>query len=138
MTIHLAITHRIFLKAILNGQKTIETRFTKVKCTPFNKVKPGDKVILKETGGKISAEYIVDKVQYFIKQENDNLFEELKKYSNKIQSNLVETFWEDRKDKKYITFIYIRDVRLPTKNYKIFKKDKRGWVTYDSEDSIIN
>ncbi len=98
MTIHLAVVHKIFLNAMINGKKTIETRFTKVRCAPFDRVNVGDKVLLKESGKPIAFEYTVDKVEYYI-NENDGLFDKLKEYSNQIQSNLIENFWEDRKDK---------------------------------------
>ena len=43
---HLAILVQPFLDLILKGEKTIETRFTKVKCPPFQKVKEGDIILL--------------------------------------------------------------------------------------------
>ena len=69
MTKHLEITHKNFLQAMIAGKKTINTRFTKVKSAPFEKVKTGDKVLLKESGKPISYEYTVAKVEYYINED---------------------------------------------------------------------
>lgn len=130
--IHIAITHKPFLDAILQNKKTIETRFTNVRCAPFNKVNEGDKVLLKESGKKISAEYTIEKVEYFINNDK-NIFEEIKKYKNEIQSDLVPDFWETRKDKKYITLIWIKDVKKIENSPSFTKKDRRGWVVLENK-----
>ena len=41
---HLAILTPSWIELILDGSKTIESRFTKVRCLPFGKVRAGDVV----------------------------------------------------------------------------------------------
>ena len=48
MKYHLAILTPGWIDLILDGTKTIESRFTKVRCAPFGKVHEGDSVYLKE------------------------------------------------------------------------------------------
>ena len=124
---HLAILVQPFLDLILNGKKTIETRFTKVKCSPFQKVKEGDIILLKQSGGQVIGEMIAGRVEYF-SDLTPQKFENLKKYSSEICSEYEDLFWEKRKDARYITFIYVAGVKKYDKPYPFPKKDRRAWV----------
>lgn len=50
---------------ILNGEKVIETRFSKNKIPPFNKVNIGEIVYLKESGKDIITLFEIEKVIFF-------------------------------------------------------------------------
>jgi len=50
---HLAIFNPPFLELILERRKTIEGRFSKVRCAPFGAVQEGDVVLMKESGGLV-------------------------------------------------------------------------------------
>ena len=63
--VHLAIFQQPFLDRILEGKKTIESRFSKVKCSPYGVVDIGDLVLMKKTGGLVLGEFIVSKVESF-------------------------------------------------------------------------
>ena len=60
---HLAILTPGWIELILDGSKTIESRFTKVRCAPFGKVHEGDSVYLKEGGGLVKGIFTVAKVE---------------------------------------------------------------------------
>src|SRR5438105_96656 len=51
--IHLAVFIEPFLQYILDGKKTIETRFSSVRCAPYERVRSGDIILLKRTGGPV-------------------------------------------------------------------------------------
>ena len=65
MKIHLAVLYKEYLDLILEGKKTIEARFSKVKAPPFRKVSKGDKILLKESGSPVRGEALVKDVKYF-------------------------------------------------------------------------
>src|SRR3954453_16131391 len=48
--IHLAVFLEPFLGYVLNGSKTVESRFSVNRCAPFGKVHQGDVVLLKRSG----------------------------------------------------------------------------------------
>ncbi|MHC4423614.1 MAG: ASCH domain-containing protein [Planctomycetota bacterium] len=52
---HLVILKKPYLEAILDGGKTVESRFTKTKRPYFGRVLPGDKLFLKESSGPVCA-----------------------------------------------------------------------------------
>lgn len=50
---------------ILSGLKTIETRWYKNKSVPFNKIKVGDVVYFKDSGGPVRAQATVSDVRQY-------------------------------------------------------------------------
>lgn len=65
MKYHLAILTPGWTELILDGSKTIESRFTKVRCAPFGQVNAGDIVYMKESGGLVKGMFTVAKVETF-------------------------------------------------------------------------
>ncbi len=124
---HLAILVQPFLDLILKKEKTIETRFTKVKCPPFQKVQEGDVILLKQSGGLVVGEMVAAKVAYFSNITPEKM-EELKKYSSEICAGYEPNFWEKRKNARYISFIHIASVKKYEKPYPYLKKDRRAWL----------
>src|ERR1700680_4435376 len=51
--IHLAVFVEPFLGYVLDGSKTVESRFSVNRCAPFGKVSRGDVVLLKRAGGAV-------------------------------------------------------------------------------------
>ncbi len=125
--IHLAIFNEPFLSFLFNGQKTIESRFSKNNISPHGAVKAGDIVVLKKTGGDIKGILQVGRV-IFSGPMNELTFDELKeKYSEGICSYIDPDFWETRSNANYATlFTVARLKRLSP--FSIEKKDRRGWV----------
>ncbi len=59
---HLAIMHKSVIEAVLNGHKTVETRFSQHKIVPFGEVGIGDVVYMKPPGEDILGQFRVGKV----------------------------------------------------------------------------
>lgn len=68
-TIHLAVFSEPYLDYIINGKKTIESRFSKNRSLPYQKVKTNDIIIIKQSSGPV--------VGYF--RAGECLFYDLKK-----------------------------------------------------------
>jgi cytidylate kinase/ASC-1-like (ASCH) protein len=130
--IHLAIIDQPFLDLIICGKKKIETRFTTTNREPFKKVYTGDIVFFKEPSKPISGYFTVKKVCYYF-NENNILTEIKDKYSNDICSFADSEFWEKRKNKKYISLIWIDEIKL-IEHFEIAKKDRRGWVSFEKSN----
>ena len=126
--VHFALFTKGIVQSILDKEKTIESRFSKNKITPYKQVEPGDLVFMRETGYKnpLCAYGIVSEVKYFDFHKlsvNDVKIV----YNDKIKAS--NQFWKSKQTANYATLIYFKevnplvDVQLPT------KKDRRGWVT---------
>ena len=135
---HLAILSPGWIDLILEGKKTIESRFTKVKCPPFGKVHEGDVVFLKESGGLVKGACLVGKVETF---ENLTLGQKCDLfYSRSIVSRLLHpqgrgdgltTVPEDWWEAKHATLIHIAEVNEFHSPFAVKKRDPRAWLVYD-------
>lgn len=86
---------------ILNGRKKIESRWSKNKIAPWDKVKPNDTVYFKNSGGPVIAKAAVSKVLQF-----DNLNPvKIKKILDKWP--LVTYEWA--KNKRYCVLIFLKN-----------------------------
>src|SRR3569833_1544843 len=62
---HLAVFVEPFLSFLLEGRKTVESRFSVNRCAPYRSVNAGDLVIIKMSGGPIVAIAEVSKVWFY-------------------------------------------------------------------------
>lgn len=124
---HLAIFSGNNAELILTGEKSIETRFSKSKISPFGQVSAGDLVYIKPAGADIIGQFKVKKVISYNGLAYDDLLNIQKNYQTHILSD--EKYWKDKKDCKYGTLIFIGEVnRFITSPIKVPKRDQRGWV----------
>lgn len=122
--LHLGIFTDPFLTFMLEGKKTIESRFTKNKIIPYNKIEKEDIVFVKKSSGPILAYFKVKEVLFFNLKETP--IEKIKeKYSEQLCVN--ETFWESKKESRYATLIFI-DKLVKLKPFSIHKKGMQTWL----------
>lgn len=108
---HIAILRQPFFNMVLSGEKTIESRWSQNKCAPFNKVKVGDTIYIKQTGCAVTATAKVKDVKYY--NLTPEIVEQIRiKYGKQIGTDKFED-WESTLNKKYCTLIWLSDV---TKN----------------------
>lgn len=80
---HLAILRQPFFDMVLNGEKTIESRWSKSKIAPYQKVNIGDEILLKLTGAPATATAKVKDVKYY--ELTPEIVEDIRiKYGNEI------------------------------------------------------
>ncbi len=123
--LHLAIFVEPFLQYILDGQKTIESRFSSKRIIPYMAVNKGDVVLLKKSSGPILGICHVNDVWYY-KLNESSWFQIKKEYSEALCAQNPE-FWQDRKSASYATLIRIEKVKSLSPIH-ISKNDRRGWV----------
>lgn len=131
MNIHIAILYRYYLDLILEGEKTTEARFSKVKSVPFGKVLKGDKILLKETGGPIRGEAKVNDVKYHSNLTPHKILDIVNTYKDQLR--IKDDFFNLKLESKYLTLIFLHDVKK-VEPYYIKKKDRRGWVILNRKD----
>jgi ASC-1-like (ASCH) protein len=123
--VHLAIFRDPYLQFIVEGRKTIETRFSRVACAPYHKVASGDIVLLKKAGRPVSNICVVKKTWFYVLQPGS-----LKFIREKFGESICpagDSFWEDRKRAVYATLMLIDRV-TPLQSLTVDKRDRRGWV----------
>lgn len=124
---HLAIFKLGVGEKILNGQKTVESRFSKAKNAPFQQISTGDLVYIKPSGKDIIGQFRVNKVIFF-----DGLTEvdlnQIRKDHEEVLA-VDESYWKAKINSKYGTLIWIGQTQqFLTSPIRFSKKDLRGWV----------
>lgn len=131
---HLAIFTPAVAQQILNGKKSIESRFSKHKIPPFGAVEVGDWVLIKSSGD-ILGQFMIQKVIYFSGLESEDWKLIKDHYGKQLSLGAEEMdgqFFKSKADSRFGTLIFIGRVeRFLTSPIKINKKDRRGWVVLD-------
>lgn len=119
---HIAVMREPFLTYILEGKKTVESRFSLHRIAPYQRVEIGDIVLLK--AGMIVGHFTVAWVKCF----------DLREYPiEMIQQQFGEAicgdaeFWRAKHTKRYATLIGISRLHK-LKPLSIEKHDRRAWV----------
>ena len=134
MKYHLAILTPGWIDLILDGSKTIESRFTKVRCAPFGKVHEGDSVYLKESGGLVKGMFRVAGVETFENLNRSGIQVIYERCGQAIFYQAFTQFFPPEKWQvsKHATLIHISDpVRFVTP-FPFPKRDPRAWVVLDT------
>lgn len=129
-TVHIAIMSEPFLSYVFDGRKTVESRFSMHKIAPYQKVRPGDIVLMK--AGSIIGSFCAGWVQSF-DAEVDDTGDIREEYGKAICGD--NEFWRAKRHKRYITLIQIKDVtRLPP--VAIPKYDRRAWISIRNRTTL--
>lgn len=132
---HLAIFSKVGFEEIISGRKTVETRFSKHKISPFGEVSAGDIVYMKVAGGEIAGQFLVKKVLFFEGLDKKD-WEFIKSGYGKALSLGSEEednrFFKQKEDARFGTIIFIDRVeQFITSPIKFTKSDRRAWVVMD-------
>lgn len=119
---HLAILskRRKLLGPILEGRKSIESRWYASRRAPWDRIVPGDTVYFKETGDPVRAKATVSRVLQFDLRERPAR-SILKEYCDRILISPGDSSWAH--GKRYCILVFLEDPR-PVAPFEI---DKRGF-----------
>lgn len=128
---HIAIFKGDAAEKILQGIKTIETRFSKSRIVPFGVVSVGDLVYIKPSGEDIIGQFRVKKVIFYDGLTTEDIKAIRTSFGKEIAAG--EEYWKGKEDAKYATLIFIGNCdRFITSPVRYTKKDLRGWVVLES------
>ncbi len=125
---------------ILNGQKKIESRWYSIKYKPWDRIKEGEMVYFKDSGGPVRIMVEVGKVLQFADLTPKRVKEILDEYGKDdgIEKEKIPEFFERFKNKKYCILIFLKNPA----EIKPFEIDKTGfgamsaWITIDKISKI--
>jgi len=126
--VHLAIFVEPYLTAVLEGKKTIESRFAVTRRPPYHCILPADYIILKKSGGPVMGLAIAKSTNFY--RLSPAILAELRRKFARELFALEDDFWADRVDKQYATLIELENT-TSIDPITIYKRDRQGWVTYD-------
>ncbi len=122
--IHLAVLVEPYLSLILQGKKTIESRFSLNRHAPFEQVQRGDVIILKRSSGPVQGICRVADAWFY--HLDPDTWPEIERYASALCMD-DSPFWKQKRGASYASLMRIEEiVRVP--NFEIDKLDPRGWV----------
>ena len=121
--IHLAVFVEPYLTFLLQGKKTIESRFSVNKHAPFEQVQQGDIIVLKKSSGPVCGVCRVARVWFY--RLDSNTWSEIHRYAERLCMDGSE-FWEKKKTASFATLMQVEDVHR-LEEFDIDKLDPRSW-----------
>jgi ASC-1-like (ASCH) protein len=126
-TLHMGIFREPYLTSIMEGKKTIETRFAKRSCASYEMIAAGDIIVLKRAAGRIVGVCMAERVWFYrLDVESFSLIKET--FSAAI-CPANESFWDICKQSAVATLILVSNVAVAP-NVQFKKPDRRGWVVF--------
>jgi hypothetical protein len=126
--VHLAIFVEPYLTAVLEGKKTIESRFAVTRRPPYHCVDVDDYILLKQSGGPVIGLALARATHFY--QLSPTVIAELRRRFSRQLFAQDDMFWSQRAEKNYATLIEL-DAAIEINPLSIDKRDRQGWVTYD-------
>ncbi len=124
-SLHLAVFIEPYLSYMLEGRKTIESRFSVVRCAPYHRVQRGDVVLLKLSAGPVVGLCRVGQT-WFYRLDQRSWREIRGEFTERLCAQDPD-FWRAREKASYATLMQVEDLRrLSPVSWA--KRDRRGWV----------
>ena len=129
-TLHLSVFNPPYLDYILEGRKTVESRFSVVRCAPYGRVDEGDLLLLKQSSGPIVGVCMVDRVWSY--ELEPSTFDEIRDTFAEMLCAEDPKFWDMRQRAQYATLMRISHATAINPVH-CEKRDRRGWVILSSD-----
>lgn len=124
-SVHLAVFVEPYLGFLLEGRKTIESRFSAMRCPPYRRVKRGDVLLLKVSGGAVVGLCQVGQTWFY--RLDPRSWQTIRKEFTQALCAQDSGFWDSRETASFATLMQVENVRrmgpIPWE-----KRDRRGWV----------
>ena len=122
---HIAILKQPFFNMVLSGEKTIESRWSVNKIAPYQKIKVGDELFIKQTGKPVTVKAKVKNVKFY--ELNTSLAENIKtQYGKQIGIDKLKN-WQEISKKKYCSLIWLGDVQ-EIEPIEVPRSNGNGWI----------
>jgi hypothetical protein len=123
--LHLAVFIEPYLKYILEGKKTVESRFSERRVVPYGSVRRDDVILLKRSGGPIVGLCRASDIWYY--ELDPRSWREIRAGFSQMLCAQDPDFWSQRETAEFATLIRLTNV-LKISPVKYAKNDRRGWV----------
>jgi len=133
--IHVAILKPGYIRDILAGTKTIESRLTKTAQPPFGKVSAGERLFLKASGGPYIATAVAGEVLSFDGVTPPVLKQLRKQYGKEIGGD--DAYWQLKQDSRFATLIELKEVQPLEVGPRYKVAYMKAWYVLDEAQSPL-
>lgn len=140
---HVAIMRKSWklTEKVLTGEKSIESRWYKVRYAPWDTIEKGDMIYFKDSGMPVILRARVQKVLQFSNLTPARVKELLQKYGRDdgIEQKALPVFFARFKDKKYCVLVFLANPQKISP-FRVHKKGfgvMASWLTVGDIKSIM-
>jgi hypothetical protein len=135
MALHVAVLLPVFRPLILDGRKTIESRFSVQRRVPFGAVAPGERIYFKASSGGFFAAATADRVWMTDRLTPAMAADLRRKYNPAIHGDAA--YWQAKRDCRYATLIWLRQVTATSTGPRYRPQHMRAWYTLDDSADTL-
>jgi len=132
MAIHVAILKPAYVRLILDGVKTVESRLYRTPMPPIGAAHVGERVYVKQSAGPFRAVARIAAVKEYHDLTPDKVAALAARYNRAVCGDA--NYWRSKRDARYATFIRLTDVQ-PTNTGPMYAKSMRAWHVIDETPS---
>lgn len=129
MACHVAIMHRGYLKLILQGRKTMESRLTRWRLPPWGKASAGDVIYFKQTSGPFRCKAVIHRVHFYDNLTPEKIDAIRKQYNHTIAG--ADDYWQAKRNCRYATLLELADVTAVTTGPAFPRSHGQAWFVLD-------
>jgi hypothetical protein len=133
--LHLAIFREPFLSLLLEGRKTVESRFSVNRIAPYECARADDVVLIKESSGPIVGLALLDHPGFY-ELDEESWAQIPREFGERICAT-DDDFWEERRHTRYVSILPVRAVVTLDSPLAIRKADRRGWVLLPTGNACV-
>lgn len=133
MAIHAAILLPRYIDLILAGTKTLESRLTITRRTPYRRIQPGERIYFKASSGPYRATAVAGAVEFHDNLTPTKVAALRKRLNAKIGGD--DAYWTWKRGSKYATFVELREVTACDDGPRMPPSQGIAWFTLDNEMS---
>jgi len=133
MPYHVAILLRRYVKLLLAGRKTVESRLTKSPRAPFGLIEAGQRIFFKASSGPFMATAVAHEVASLDDLSPRRVDELQRQFNDAVCGD--DDYWAMRRDCRYATFVSLREVQAVSRGPTIKPSRGPAWFCLDGNDA---
>lgn len=129
--LHVAVMREPYLGLVLDGRKTIESRFSINRICPFDAVTAGDVLALKAQSGPVVGLAAIEHAAFY--ELDPDTWHALRRDFAAPLCAADDAFWDQRARARYASLLRI-SAPIRVEPFSVDKTDRRGWVRLGAAD----
>jgi hypothetical protein len=136
--VHLAIFVEPFLSMLFDGRKTLESRFSKVRCAPFGAVERGDLVVVKASSGPVTGYFRAGDVAQW--EAHSLVASEMRVAETRVKHRTAlgqpdEAWWNTlfKRAPRYATLLGVEHAYKIDAPFTVEAGGRAGWVVLEDQ-----
>ncbi len=134
MPIHVAILKRPYIRLILEGKKTVESRLTRTAQPPYRAIESGDRIFIKASAGPFMATAIAGKVEQHDGLEPNDILRLRMRHNLAVCGD--DSYWDLKQSSRFAVFVGLTQVE-PIEVGPAYPKSMRAWHVVDESLSPL-